>query len=88
MSRLSLRFKHVAVSDGASDQQRGGKSRSAAAGAVFPAAPQPSPAEPDAAVPQPHEPAAVHGYRHTLTQSVTLLCTPSSTFCGAFKALC
>lgn len=69
--RLS-RFKHVAVSDGASDQQRGGQPCGAAAGAVFPAAPQPPPAEPDAAVPQPHEPAAIHGYRHTLAQSVTL----------------
>lgn len=65
------RFKHIAVSDGASDQQRGGQPRSAAAGAVFPAAPQPPPAEPDAAVPQPHEPAAVHDYCHTL-ESVTL----------------
>lgn len=65
------RFKHVAVSDGASDQQRDGQPRSAAAGAVLPAAPQPPPAEPDAAVTQPHEPAAVHGYCHTLTQSVT-----------------
>lgn len=74
MLRLS-RFKHVAVSDGASDQQRGGQPRGAAAGAVFPAAPQPPPAEPDAAVPQPHEPAAVHGYRHALAQSVTLSST-------------
>lgn len=65
------RFKHIAVPDGACDQQCGREPRSAAAGAVLPAAPQPSPAEPDAAVSQPHEPAAVHGYRHTLAQSVT-----------------
>lgn len=68
-----IRFKHVTVSDGASDQQRGGKPGSFAAGAVFPAAPQPPPAEPDAAVTQPHEPAAIYGHRHALTQSVTLL---------------
>lgn len=65
------RFKHIAVSNGAGDQQRGGKSCSAPAGAVFSAAPQPSSAEPDAAESEPHEPAAVHGLRHTLTQSVT-----------------
>lgn len=66
------RFKHITVSDGASDQQRGWQPCSTAAGAVFPAAPQPPPAEPDATVSQPHEPAAVHGYCHTLTQSVTV----------------
>lgn len=69
------RFKHIAISDGASDQQRGRQPCGAAAGAVFPTAPQPPPAEPDAAVPQPHEPAAVHGYCHTLAQSVTLSST-------------
>lgn len=64
------RFKHVAVSDGAGDQQRGGQPGGAAARSLLPAAPQPPPAEPDAAVPQPHEPAAVHGDCHTLAQSV------------------
>lgn len=63
-----VRFKHVAVSDSASDQQCGGQPGSVAAGAVYPAASQPTPAEPDAAVSQPHEPAAIHGYCHTLTQ--------------------
>lgn len=65
------RFKHIPVSDGASDQQCGGQPCSAAAGAVLPAASQPSPTEPDAAVSQPHEPAAIHGCSHTFTQSVT-----------------
>ena len=67
------RFKHIAVSDGASDQQCGGQPGGAAAGAVFSAASQPPPAEPDAAVSQPHEPAAIHDHCHALTQSVTLL---------------
>lgn len=67
------RFKHVAIPDGAGDQQRGGQPGGAAACPLLPAAPQPPPAEPDAAVTQPHEPAAVHGVRHTLAQSVTLL---------------
>lgn len=71
------RFKHIAVSDGASDQQCGGQPGSAAAGAVFSAAPQPPPAEPDATVSQSHEPAAVHGYCHTLTQYVTGLLSSS-----------
>lgn len=69
------RFKHIAISVGASDQQRGGQPSGAAAGAVFPAAPQPPPAEPDAAFPQSHESAAVHGNRHTLAQSVTFIHT-------------
>lgn len=65
------RFEHVAVPDGAGDQQRGGQLGGAAAGSVLSAASQSSPAEPDAAVAEPHEPAAVHGHCHTLTQSVT-----------------
>lgn len=69
------RLEHIAVAVRASDQQRGGQPCSAAACTVLPAAPQPPPAEPDAAVPQPHEPAAVHGYCHTLAQSVTLKST-------------
>lgn len=67
------RFEHVAVPDGAGDQQRGGQPGGAAARPLLPAAAQPPPAEPDAAVAQPHEPAAVHGVRHTLAQLVTLL---------------
>lgn len=73
------RFKHVAVPDGARDQQRGGQPGGAAACPLLPAAAQPPPAEPDAAVAQPHEPAALHGVRHTLAQSVTLL-WPSGSF--------
>lgn len=64
---FGCRSEHVAVSVGASDQQRGGEPCSAAAGAVLPAAPQSPPAWPDAAVPQP---AALHGHRDSLTQSV------------------
>lgn len=62
------RLEHIAVAVGAGDQQRGRQPGGSAACAVLPAAPQPPPAEPDAAVPQPHEPAAVHGYCHTLAQ--------------------
>lgn len=78
LTEVSLRltrFEHVAISDGASDQQRGGQLSGAAAGAVFPAAPQPPPSEPDAAVPRPNESAAVHGYCHTLAQSVAIIST-------------
>lgn len=80
------RFKHVAVSDGAGDQQRGGKPGSAAARSLLPAASQPPPAEPDAAVPQPHEPAAVHGDCHTLAQSVAPDAAPICT-CDPLAAI-
>lgn len=62
------RLEHIAVAVCAGDQQCGGQPSGAAACAVLPAAPQPPPAESDAAVPQPHEPAALYGYRHTLAQ--------------------
>ncbi len=74
---LTSRFEHVAGTDGTCHQQRCRQSGSVAAGAVLTAAECLAPAA-HATVIRPHEPAALHGLRLALTQSVHVLC-PLST---------